>query len=112
MIKFIINLVISGSAVAIAAYFTPGVMVDSVTTAILVAGVLWFANATIGTLLRIITFPLNILSFWLMSGLISLIIILITDHYIPWLSIANWSSALLFSFVLSLVNRILSLFKQ
>jgi|GEM_PF-7054015 uncharacterized membrane protein YvlD (DUF360 family) len=40
MIKFIINLVISGSAVAIAAYFTPGVMVDSVTTAILVAGVL------------------------------------------------------------------------
>lgn len=68
--SFLINLLITGIAVAIAAYVTPGATVDGYPTAVIVGLVFAIVNATIGTLLRLLTLPFNILTL----GLVSLVI--------------------------------------
>lgn len=65
MTKFLLNLLISGIAVLIASYLTPGVAVESLWVAILVALALSLVNATLGALLRMITFPINFITFGL-----------------------------------------------
>lgn len=58
----LLNLILSGIAVAIAAYLTPGVVIDGYFTAVIVAVVLAIVNVTITPVLQILTLPLNIIT--------------------------------------------------
>ena len=69
--KVIIEFVLSAIAVLIAAYIIPGVMVGSFWVAIIVSVVLALVNLIIGSIARILTAPLNFLTFGLISFLIS-----------------------------------------
>jgi putative membrane protein len=60
--KFLLNILVGGIAIAIAAYIVPGITVASLWTAIIVALVLSIVNATIGLLLQAISMPLNFLT--------------------------------------------------
>ena len=82
MLKFILSLIISGVAVLIASYLTPGVAVDGLWTAIIVAFVFGLVNAVIGTILRILTLPLNFLTFGLISFIITILMVFLTDNLV------------------------------
>lgn len=82
MIKFIISLVVSGIAVALASYLTPGVTVDSLWTAIIVAVVFGLVNAFIGTILRVLTLPLNFLTLGLVSFIITIGMVFLTANLV------------------------------
>ncbi len=58
--KLIIEILLMGLAVAIAAFLIPGVTVDGYFSALLAGVLISLANATIGTILRVFTFPINI----------------------------------------------------
>jgi putative membrane protein len=58
----LINLLISGIAIAITSYLIPGSHVDGYITAIIVAVVLAIVNLTIVPILEVLTLPLNILT--------------------------------------------------
>lgn len=60
--RIVLNILVSAIAIALAAYIVPGVLVDSFWTAIVVAIVLAIVNGVIGTLLRLLTLPVNILT--------------------------------------------------
>ena len=66
----IINWIIYAVAIGASAYLLPGIGVDSVTTALLVAVVLGLINAVLRPILLILTLPVNILTF----GLFTLVI--------------------------------------
>lgn len=68
--KTLLNLVLSGVAIAITAWLVPGVEVQSLRAAILAGVVISIVNALVGTILRILTFPIN----WLTLGLVSFVI--------------------------------------
>ena len=55
--RLIIEILLMGLAVALAAFLLPGVQVDGFGSAILAGILIALANATIGTILRIFTFP-------------------------------------------------------
>ncbi|HEX7366716.1 MAG TPA: phage holin family protein, partial [Pelobium sp.] len=60
--KLILEILIMGIAVLLAAFLIPGVTVDGFGSAILVGILLALVNATIGFILRILTFPINFLT--------------------------------------------------
>lgn len=107
MVNFIANLIISWLAVWLAAYFTPGVTIDGIVPAILVSVVLWLANATVGSVLRILTFPINFLTFGLISTIIWFLMLLLTDSLIDGFAISNWLSGLIFAVLLGLISSAL-----
>gem|GEM_PF-602602 len=103
----ILNILISGLAVAFASYLTPGAYVDGYMTAIIVAVVLAVVNSTIGPILKLLTFPLNVLTLGLMSLVINVLMVLLVAKIIPGFTLDGFWSAFVFAIILALVNMIL-----
>jgi putative membrane protein len=68
--RVIIEIILMGAAVALAAYLLPGVDVESFWSAIIAGVLIALSNATIGTILRILTFPINFLTLLLFRTLV------------------------------------------
>lgn len=79
--RFIVNLLLSGLAVFLAAMILPdsAVHVQGFGWAVLAGLLIGFVNATLGTILRIFTFPLNLLTLGLMSFIITVLMVLFTS---------------------------------
>lgn len=105
--NWITRTMISSFAVVLASYFLPGVAVDGSWTAIVVAVVLSIFNVVLKPLLIILTIPATILTFGLFLFAINALIILIADYAIDGFEVDGFWWALLFSFLLSLLNSIM-----
>ncbi|TAF46329.1 MAG: phage holin family protein [Sphingobacteriales bacterium] len=110
--KFITEILLTGLAVALASYFVPGVQVNGFITAIIVGVLLALANATIGFVLRILTFPINVLSLGLMSFIITVCMVLLVDNFLSGFSTSGFWSAMIFALVLSFLKIIFGSFKS
>ena len=107
----IINLILSAIAVVISAYVLPGVHVNNFWTAIVVAVVLGILNAIIKPILLVLTLPINILTLGLFTFIINGIVILLVSSIVPGFKVDGFLWAILFSFVLSIVNGVISAIK-
>lgn len=99
-----------GAAVALAAYFLPGVTVDGFGSAILAGILIALANATIGTILRLLTFPINFLTLGLMSFIITVLMVLLVDSLMTSFDTNGFFSALIFAVVLALIKMLFGAF--
>lgn len=104
----IINWIVYAIAIGLSAYFLPGIGVDSVTTALLVAVVLGLINAILRPVLIILTLPINILTLGLFSLVINALLVLLAANLVPGFQVDGFWWALLFALVLSIINSILS----
>ncbi|WP_207424550.1 phage holin family protein [Desertivirga brevis] len=109
--KFIIEILLIGVAVSIAAFFIPGVQVNGFGSAIIAGILIGLANATIGTILRLLTFPINLMTLGLMSFIITVLMVLLVDHYMAGFNTSGFIAALIFAVVLSVVKMIIGIFK-
>ncbi|HEY0900249.1 MAG TPA: phage holin family protein [Sphingobacteriaceae bacterium] len=104
--RFIIEILLMGAAVALAAYLIPGVQVDGFLSAIIAGILIAVANATIGFILRILTFPINILTLGLMSFIITVLMVLLVDSLMDSFNTSGFLSALIFALVLAVIKMI------
>ena len=109
--KIIIEILLTGIAVSIAAFLVPGVHVDGFLSAIIAGLLIALANATIGTILRLFTLPINILSLGLMSFVISVLMVLLVDSFMKGFNTSGFLSALIFALVLSVIKMVFKVFK-
>ncbi len=109
--RILIEILFIGIAVCIAAFLVPGVQVNGFLSALTAGILIALANATVGTLLRILTFPINLLSLGLMSFIISVLMVLLVDHFMTGFNTSGFFSALIFALVLSVVKMIFGIFK-
>ncbi len=105
--KLILKLLLNALAVVILSYILPGVGVDSITIAILVALVLSILNFLVKPILVILTLPITILTLGLFLLIINAIIILIAAHFISGFQVSSIWWALIFSLLLSFLQSIL-----
>lgn len=110
--RLIIEILLMGIAVAIAAYLLPGVTVDNFWTAIVAGTLIALANATIGMILRILTFPINFITLGLMSFIITVLMVLLVDQLMANFNTQGFFSAFLFATVLALIQMIFSAFRS
>jgi putative membrane protein len=94
-------------AVFISAYILPGVKVDGLLTAIVVAIILGAINMFIRPILLLLTFPLTILSFGLFTFIINALLVLLVSSLVPGFKVSGFLWALIFSLVLSIVSSFL-----
>ncbi|HXH99679.1 MAG TPA: phage holin family protein [Sphingobacteriaceae bacterium] len=104
--RILLEILLMGAAVAVAAYLIPGVSVDGFLTAILAGILIAVVNATIGGILRILTFPINIITLGLMSFIITVLMVLLVDRIMDGFNTNGFISALIFALVLSVVKMI------
>lgn len=105
--KLIIEILLMGLAMLVGAYIVPGVSVDGYGSAIIAALLIAFANATIGLILRIFTFPLNILTLGLISFIITVLMILLVDSWMTGFNTSGFFAAAILAIAVSLIKILL-----
>ncbi|MCK5320213.1 phage holin family protein [Candidatus Parcubacteria bacterium] len=105
--KIILKLLITSFAIILSAYLISGVTVVSIWSALWVALILGLINITIKPLLVILTLPINILTLGLFTFIINAGMILLVSSIVKGFYVEGFLTALIFSFVLSLISYIL-----
>lgn len=106
--RFIIELIITGLAVMLAAYVVPGAEVSGFWSAVLAGLLIALANATVGTILRFFTFPLNILTLGLISFIITVLMVMLVSNIMSGFSVSGFFPAMFFAILTAIIQIILS----
>ena len=105
--KLIVEILIMGLALLIGAYVVPGVQVDGYLSAIIAAVLIAVANATIGLILRVFTFPLNVLTLGLISFIITVLMVLLVDNLMTGFNTSGFLAAAILAIVVALIKMVL-----
>jgi len=103
----IIKFVLYAVAIMIAAAIIPGVSIKNFGSALLTAIVLAILNYYLRPILVFFSIPITILTFGLFLLVINVIIIYLASSIVKGFYVSGFLAALIFSFVLSIVNYIL-----
>lgn len=104
--RLIVEILLMGLAMLLGAYIVPGVSVDGYGTAIIAAILIALANATIGFILRVLTFPINFLTLGLVSFIISVLMILLVDNLMTGFNTTGFWAAALLAIVVALIKAV------
>lgn len=105
--RLLLNWVLSALAVWIVAHVVPGISVSGAMAALIAALAIGFINATIGLLLKILTFPLTLLTLGLFWFVINAAMLKLASVLVPGFEVRGFFAAFLGAIVLSLVNSLL-----
>jgi putative membrane protein len=105
--RMLLNWVLSAFAVWVVAQIVPGVHVSGVTAALIAALVIGFINATLGLVLKIVTFPLTVLTLGIFWLVINALMLKLASVFVPGFQVRGFLAAFIGAILLSLVNLLL-----
>lgn len=94
MFKLLLHWLLSAVALLIVSQLVPGFVVRGLGPALVAALVIGLLNATLGLLLKIVTFPLSILTFGLFLLVINGLMILLASSVVRGFYVHGWVPAL------------------
>ena len=104
MLRLIAHWVLSALCILLVARFVPGFVVQGFATALLAAIIIGFVNGTIGLLLKILTFPLIILTFGIFWIIINALMLKFASLFVPGFFVEGFAPAFWGAIILSLLN--------
>jgi putative membrane protein len=105
--RLLLNWVLTALAVWVVAHVVPGIHVSGAGSALIAALVIGFVNATLGLFLKIITFPLTLVTFGLFWFVINAVMLELASAIVPGFEVRGFVAAFVGSIVLSVVNMLL-----
>jgi putative membrane protein len=104
MARILAHWVLSALCLLLVAHFVPGFFVRGFGTALIAAVVIGFINSTIGALLKIVTFPLTILTFGIFWLLINALMLKFAAFLVPGFAVRGLWPAFWGGLILSVLN--------
>ena len=107
--RFVIDTLLTGLAIFLAAIILPdsAVHVDGFGWAVLAGLIIGLVNATIGSILRIFTFPLNVLTLGLISFIITALMIQLTSYFMgSKFEVSNFWWAAVFALIVAAIEML------
>lgn len=105
--KTIVSVLLTGILVYFLASFLPGVSVDSMSSAIIVAIVLALLNMFVKPVLVFLTLPATLITFGLFLLVINAFVVLICEELVAGFHVSSFWTALLFSVILTVFQSVL-----
>ncbi len=107
--RFIIHWILYAVAIALIAYFLPGVTITGgVITVIMLSVVLGIINTVIRPVLHFLTMPISVLTLGLFSLVVNGVLVMVASALVPGFVVQNLLWAIAFALILSIVNGILN----
>ena len=103
----LLHWLISTASLLIVTYIIPGIQVRGLGTALIAAIVIGLINATLGLVLKVLTFPLTLLTLGLFWFVINALMLQLASFLVPGFFVSGFWSAFFGAIVLSLVNMAL-----
>jgi putative membrane protein len=107
MVRMLLHWIVSAAAVWITSRVVPGFYVSGAAAALIAAIVIGLVNATIGVLLKFITFPLTIVTLGIFWLIINALMLKLASAFVPGFHLRGFGAAFWGAIVLSLVNMLL-----
>ena len=104
MARILAHWVLSALCLLLVARFVPGFFVRGFGTALIAAVVIGLVNGTVGMLLKIVTFPLTILTFGVFWLLINALMLKLAASLVPGFEVRGLWPAFWGGLILSLLN--------
>jgi putative membrane protein len=105
--RLLLHWVLSALAIWIVSQLVPGFVLSGPAAALIAAVVIGLINATLGLFLKIITFPLTILTLGLFWFVVNAVMIELASMFVPGFHVQSFASAFWGGIVLSVVNMLL-----
>jgi len=105
--RLLLNWVLSALAVWIVAHVVPGIYVSGPVAALIAALVIGFVNATLGAILKVLTFPLAVVTLGLFWLVINALMLRFASALVTGFVVRSFGAAFIGAIVLSLVNMLL-----
>jgi len=105
--RLLVRWLLSAVALMIVTYIVPGFKVNGFIAALIAAAVIGLINATLGLVLKIVTFPLTILTLGLFLIVVNAIMLRIAAYFVRGFEVQGWWPALLGALLLSIVSSFL-----
>ena len=105
--RMLVHWVLTALSIWIVSRVVPGFSVSGPMSALIAAVVIGFVNATLGLFLKIITFPLTLLTLGLFWLIINAFMIKLASALVPGFHVQTFAAAFWGAIVLSLVNMAL-----
>jgi putative membrane protein len=104
MFRVVIHWILSAIALMVVANFVPGFYINDIQSALLAAAVIGALNATLGFLLKVITFPFAILTAGLFLLVVNAAMIMLAAKFVTGFVVYGWTPALLGAAALALLG--------
>ena len=108
--KTIGSFILNALSVAITAYLLPGITVEGWPALIVATLVLAFFNTAVRPVLKLLAFPISLLTLGLFNLVINGLMVWLTAVFVPGFQVDGFLWAVLFSLVLSLTSMVLGWF--
>src|SRR5208337_1084909 len=105
--RLLLSWILSAAAVWIVARLMPGISVSGAGAALIAALAIGFINATIGLVLKVITFPLTLITMGLFWFVINALMLELASAVVPGFQVHGFFAAFVGAIVLSLVNMLM-----
>ncbi|MGV8915933.1 MAG: phage holin family protein [Kaistella sp.] len=106
--NLLIRLLVTAVVAYFLAYVLPGIHFDGFGAAIIFAIVLGILNLIVTPILKVLGFPLTIITLGLFSLVINAMVILIADYFVDSMNVDGFLWAFIFSIALSLITSFVS----
>jgi putative membrane protein len=107
--RWIIHWIVNAASLAIVVYLVPGFHLSNVTSLLIAALVLGIVNATLGVFLKVITFPLTVLTFGIFWLVINALMLELVGNIVPGFYVLNFRAAFFGAIVLAIVNTLMKM---
>jgi putative membrane protein len=102
--RVLFNWLVSAVALWLVSQIVPGFHLSGLGSALFAVVVIGLVNATLGILLKVLTFPLTVVTLGVFWWVINALMLWVASSFVPGFVITSFGSALLGAVVLSLVN--------
>ena len=106
MTRLLAHWVLSALCLLLVAHFVPGFFVQGFGTALIAAVVIGLVNGTVGMLLKILTFPLTIITFGIFWLVINALMLKFAAMFVPGFEVRGLWPAFWGGLILSVLNMI------
>ena len=103
----LLHWLLSAVSLLIVAHVVPGFMVDGFGSALLAAIVIGLVNGTLGLFLKIVTFPITVITFGLFFFVINALMLKMSAAIVPGFHVLGFGPAFLGAIVLTILNALL-----
>jgi putative membrane protein len=104
--RLLIRWLISAVALMAISHFVPGFYVPDFVVALIAAAVIGFINATLGSVVKFLTFPLTILTLGLFLIVVNALMLKVAAFFVPAFQVRTWTAAIIGAILLSVVSAI------
>jgi putative membrane protein len=102
--NLLVRWLVSAISLLIVAHFVSGFVVHSFLTALVAALVIGLVNATLGLVVKVVTFPFSVVTFGLFLIVVNAMMLKVAAWLTPGFEVRTWTAAFLGAILLSLVS--------